>query len=403
VLRAAALYEELVPGAVVARRFCARSRIASGAMGEVWAGDHLQLGLKVALKVLRQKVQAHGEIVARFTREAFLLGQIQSNHVARVYDFVPRGKYGPVLVMEFIEGPSLAEVLASKRLAVEEAIDLGMDIVGALRELHAAKVVHRDVKPANVMLRPRHDRRMAVLVDLGVSRLLPEESADDSDQLTEITSGDRTVGTIEFMAPEQILSARDATPAMDLYAVGSILFRAVAGHNVFGELSGIDLARTKLSDAPPPLLTGRDDRVARGFEDIVGRALSRSPSERFESADALLAELSALRESGVTPVANERSLPPARTTGWLGAGRGWPLLSALLILAALLAGVALGARVLAPRGGSAALAAPADTDRCRVVGHRIETGPGSGARKVLFTIECPESDTPPATGGMSGR
>ena len=268
-------------------------------MGEVWAGDHVRLKLKVAMKILRKEAQSNHEIVTRFSREAFLLGQIQTDRVARVYDFFSRGRYAPVLVTELIEGPSLAQVLSTKQLAVEDAIRLGLDLGNALRELHAAKIVHRDLKPANVMLRPWHEGKYrAVFVDLGVSRLLSDEAVDEDDQLTEITTADRCLGTIEYMAPEQILSARSAAPAVDLYAVGAILFRAVAGRNVFGDLSGIELARKKLSEPPPPLSTGRTDLVAQGFEELLARALSASPGERFESADELLTELSYLRDAG---------------------------------------------------------------------------------------------------------
>ena len=100
VARSDSLCEDLVPGAIVARRFRADRRIAAGSMGEVWAGDHVRLKLKVAMKILRKQAQSNQEIVARFSREAFLLGQIQTDRVARVYDFFSRGRYAPVLVTE---------------------------------------------------------------------------------------------------------------------------------------------------------------------------------------------------------------------------------------------------------------------------------------------------------------
>ena len=105
--------------------------------------------------------------------------------------------------MELIEGPSLAQVLSTRQLAVEDAIRLGMDLGNALRELHAAKVVHRDLKPANVMLGAVSRRRVPRgLRRFGVSRLLSDEAVDKGDKLTEITTADRCVGTIEYMAPE---------------------------------------------------------------------------------------------------------------------------------------------------------------------------------------------------------
>jgi serine/threonine-protein kinase len=375
-------------------------------MGEVWAGDHVRLKLKVAMKILRKGAQSNHEIVTRFSREAFLLGQIQTDRVARVYDFFSRGRYAPLLIMEFIEGPSLAQVLSTKRLTVEDAVRLGMDLGNALRELHAAKVVHRDLKPANIMLRPcRDDEYRSVFVDLGVSRLLSDEAVDEDDQLTEITAADRCVGTIEYMAPEQILSSRGATPAVDLYAVGAILFRAVAGHNVFGDLNGIELARKKLSDPAPSLDTGRTDPVAHGFEEVVARALSATPNDRFESADELLTELSYLRDAGramasrcatrsrrlsvappVAPAAPERKR--------LRRPRPPTVRLATAAVLALGVGAALGA--YAAHRGTARFVPAFDADRCRIVAHRVESTPDGHGRDVLLSIACPASDAPNA-------
>ena len=309
--------------------------------------------------------------------------------------------------MELIEGPSLAQVLSTKQLAVEQAIDLGMDLGNALRELHAAKVVHRDLKPANVMLRPcREGEYRTVFVDLGVSRLLSDEAVDEDDQLTEITTADRCVGTIEYMAPEQILSSRSATAAVDLYAIGAILFRAVAGHNVFGDLSGIELARKKLSESAPPLDTGRTDVVAQGFEEVLARALSVSPSDRFESADELLTELSYLRDAcramaarcvirprqiSVAPAA----APAAPEEKRLHRLRPPTVRMAVAAVLALGVGVALGA--YAARRDAAPFVPALDANQCRLVGHRVESTPGGAGRRVLFSIACPASESPKAS------
>jgi serine/threonine-protein kinase len=365
-------------------------------MGEVWAGEHEELKLPVALKVLKKEALRNDEIVKRFAREAFLLGHIHSDHVARVVDFLSSAKHGPVLVMELVEGPSLHEVLRSRCLSVEDAIDLGIDIASALRELHAANVVHRDVKPANILLRPLPGGgRRAVFVDLGVSRHVPADEERDEVLLTEITSMDRALGTIEYMAPEQILCSRKVLPTADVYAVGAVLYRAVTGRNVFGDLHGMDLARLKLSEEPPRLDTGRDDRVAKGLEATVARALARSPEERYESADELLADLSLLRDrakrarSASTPPAPPIVRPPAQRQ----ASTPPPLPRRALSVwawraAAALAGIAAGAILGASTSGRASnnvdLDGRIDTDRCTVVARRAE----EGGRKVRFAISC---------------
>jgi serine/threonine protein kinase len=305
-------FERPHPGMSVAGRFRIERRVASGAMGEVWQGVHCDLQLRVAIKTLRKDMIANHEVVARFTREAFLLGRIQSDHVVRVLDFASDRRLGPVLVTEFVDGPSLASMLEARRLSVEEGVDLAIDLLGGLRELHRARIVHRDVKPANVLMRSLGDgEQRAVFVDLGVSRLVPDDSRLE-DCLTEITTADRAVGTIEYMAPEQILSSRNVTAAADLYAVGAILYRAVSGQHAFSELHGVDLMKRKLSTAAPPLRTGRTDPVAKGFEEVVARALAAPPGERYEVADEMLADLSLLRDAARRAAAKKwPSVPPA--------------------------------------------------------------------------------------------
>jgi serine/threonine-protein kinase len=381
----------LLPGAIVAGRFRIERLVASGAMGNVWEGAHRELELRVAVKALRKEVMSNREIVARFSREALLLGRIQSEHVARVLDFTVDRRFGPLLVTEFIEGPSLASILQGRRLTVEEAIDLGIDVVSGLGALHRAHVIHRDVKPANILLRTLGPcGRCAVFVDFGVSRL---ESHDESSDvaLTEITTADRAVGTFEYMAPEQIRSSRTVTVSADLYAVGAILYRAVAGHHAFGNTYGPDLAVQKLSGAAPALVTGRADRVAKCFEELVARALAQSPGDRYELSEQMLADLLLLRDTArqagrgaganeapmdTTPVGIPSEQALERAPAPAGVGRPYSLIrkpldaTRLAVLAALVVGVlfgVLGARCAGPQGRAAtSQAAQLELEHCSI-------------------------------------
>ena len=285
---------ELCPGAVIAGRYRIDRKIGSGGMGEVWAGEHVGIGVRVALKTLLPAAAADPQVVARFRREAQLLGRLRSDRVARVLDFIEDDPLGLVLVMDFVEGELLGSVLASRRLDVDEAVELGIDIAGALCDLHRAKVVHRDLKPDNIILEPRPDGRLrAVIVDLGVSRL-DTEPTDES--VTSITQVDCAVGTLPYMAPEQLLSSSTATGAADLYAVGAILYRAVSGETVFGDADDALAARRKLMSEAPALRVARIDRVALGFAAVVARALKRQPEDRFESAEEMRGQLTELRD-----------------------------------------------------------------------------------------------------------
>jgi serine/threonine-protein kinase len=291
---------EISSGEVVAGRYRATRRIASGAMGEVWEGVHRTLGHRVALKVLRRESLACTEVVRRFTREAFLLARIESDHVVRVIDFVARSKHGPVLVMEMVEGESLAEVVARERVSVEDAVDIAIDVTRALRAIHERKVIHRDVKPGNIMLRRTEDgRREAVLVDFGVGRLVDDPEPDGAVTFhvdgEELTTADRIVGTVEYMAPEQIVSCQTAEASVDIYAVGAVLHRAVWGHHPFDDLHGADLLRAKLDRPTPSIRLERKDPVAARLATIVALALASRPRDRFQSASELLGALVALR------------------------------------------------------------------------------------------------------------
>jgi serine/threonine-protein kinase len=230
-------------------------RLGQGGMSEVWAGVDPARQRTAALKVLLPQARANAEIVARFRREAELLGRIDSDHVPHFYAFLEQPE-GYILVEEFIEGELLAARLEQRRLDVDEAIALGTGLARAVVELHRAGIVHRDLKPGNVILRPQADGgHRAVLIDLGVSRLTLHTEQEDTEALTWITQVARAVGTIPYMAPEQFVPSSQVTEAIDLYALGAILFRAVSGHHVFADLPDLQVAHAKLVRDAPRLQT----------------------------------------------------------------------------------------------------------------------------------------------------
>jgi eukaryotic-like serine/threonine-protein kinase len=189
-------------------------------------------------------------------------------------------------------------VLQDKKMTVEEAIDLGVGISSALQDLHKIKIIHRDLKPGNIIMQPLPDgKRRAVVVDFGVSRVMTDKDGDADEELTGITRADMAVGTIEYMAPEQILNSRAVTSASDIYAAGAILFRAAAGRHVFGNIaSDAELAQKKLMSEAPQLKLERTDKLAAGLVTVVTRALRRKPADRYKSAEDLLKDLLPLRD-----------------------------------------------------------------------------------------------------------
>jgi serine/threonine-protein kinase len=293
-------------------------------MSEVWAATDAA-GRTVALKVLLQHARDNPEIVARFRREAELLRRIDSAHVPRLYEFLER-EY--ILIEEFVEGRLLTHLLDERTFSVENAIALGVGIARALVEVHRAGIVHRDLKPGNIIL---HPQGRAVLIDLGLSRLTLQDDA-----LTEITDAERAIGTIAYMAPEQFVAPVRITEAVDLYALGAILFRAIAGRHVFGQRTNIETVCAKLGCEAPALEMQRKDSVAQALAGMVARLLRRDPESRYASAGELLADLLLLAQ-GVIP----REPEPADVV-LDEPRRRWPGASVTL---ALIAGLGIGVLV----------------------------------------------------------
>lgn len=337
----------------VANRYRLEKRLGVGGMGEVWAAVHETIGTRVALKVLLPYALSVPEIVARFEREAVLMGRVRSRHVPGALDFFVDPDVGPVLITDLVEGQSLEKRLRTP-LTVEEAIDLGIDLASGLSELHRASVVHRDLKPGNVILRdgaPEAEPR-AVIIDLGVSRLFeeradPQEEGAASEDPAPITATDIVVGTPEYMAPEQVVSCKEVTPAADIYALGALLFRAVTGTHVFASCATrLDFIRAKLTTDPPPMRTGRRDPAAIGLAAVVAKALEREPSRRQASAQELRDALLRLRKGPSVAVVSggppaSVTMPPRRRAAALRRLAPAPaaLMFALLMIAAAVSGL----------------------------------------------------------------
>jgi serine/threonine-protein kinase len=291
---------ELVANARIGDKYEIVRKVGAGAFAEVWLGRDVTTGAQVALKRLLKSQSSDPDVAARFKREAYFLSRVRSDNVARISELVVDPTFGMVLVMEFIEGHLLSFLMQKTLLGVEEAIDLGQDILCGVRDLHMARIIHRDLKPSNVILRPVGEQFRAVIFDFSLSRLQGSPSSSRSDEASEwqdITNAGTTLGTLEYMAPEQIISSRDVTDRSDLYAVGSILYTAVAGEHPFAEHDDNKraLARAKLYQDAPPLATGRSDELARTFEAILAKALARMPHERYSTAQGMLEALERLR------------------------------------------------------------------------------------------------------------
>ena len=296
-----------MPDTEQAARYREIRRLGVGGMATVTLAEDTVLGRPVALKRVHSAGDDRGML--RLKREAMVGASLNHPNLVFVYDAQIQEDGDVVIVMEYVEGETLADVIRSRgALPAAEAIRILRGVAAALDAIHAQGIVHRDVKPANVLL----GRDGAVkLADLGV--------ADVADR-TRITESGAVVGSFSYMAPEQ-LDGADPSPAMDIYALAALAFEALAGERARPEDNPLALAHA-ISTQPPPDLRTVWPAAPRAAAEVLARGMSADPHRRPASAGALVRGL----ESALRPPE-----PPA-----LAARRGTPVLvPALLALAAL--------------------------------------------------------------------
>ena len=266
----------LAPGDAVAERYVVRRVLGEGGMGQVLEVEHAALGRAFALKVLRLEKWSD-ELVRRFNREARALARITTPRVAQVTDFGIDGQVGPFYVMELLEGETLeARIEREGHVPPRDALAICAELCEALAEVHAAGIIHRDLKPSNVGL-PQRGPVGVKLLDFGLAASMDEAL------LSKITQSQQILGSLPYMAPEQF-NAAEPTPAIDVYALGVVLYEALTGRLPFSAPSTAVLIHQILAAPVPPLppeLMGRSL-----LEPLLERLLAKEPHQRFASAAA---------------------------------------------------------------------------------------------------------------------
>ena len=266
------------------------AKLGQGGMGTVYRARDTVLGRIVAIKVLAADAVADAEAAPRILREARAASRLNHPNIVTVHEL---GTSGDVefLVMEYVEGNSLAALIQPGGLPIDRVLDYGSQIADALAAAHEAGLVHRDVKPSNVMVMPTG--RVKVL-DFGLARHLPAAPADETRAATaEFATRDGTAGTVGYMAPEQI-EGRPADARSDVFALGVVMFEMLTGHRPFrGDTAWATMNATMNSDAPDIARLRTD--TPPGLVRIVTRALARDPDSRYTSAGTLATDLAVLR------------------------------------------------------------------------------------------------------------
>jgi len=269
-------------------------------MGEVFRARDTHLERDVAIKLLPDALFADADARRRFRREALALSRLQHPHIAVVHDFAEQEGV-PFLVMELIEGESLAQRLGRGPPDEAEVRRLGAEIASALAAAHEQGVIHRDLKPGNVMLTARGQ---AKVVDFGLARRLPVEGEGTA---TTMTATDSVSGTLPYMAPEQLLGGA-VDGRTDLFALGAVLYECATGRRPFAGATPMALANAIMNHAPIPPRALRPG-LSPALETLILRCLEKRPADRFAGAADLLSALVA-RDPPIAAESEPASVDP---------------------------------------------------------------------------------------------
>ncbi len=293
-----------MPDELKSGRYRIEREIGRGGMGQVYRAHDTRLGRTVALKMIPPELTHDSELRRRLALEARAASALNHPGIATVYDFEEHAAES-FIVFEYVDGATLRERLKQRRPTIEEILDAGIQLADALAAAHDRGVTHRDLKPENIMLVSSSGRlaRMKIL-DFGLAKLRPpvEFAAgdDETETATVMTARGQIVGTVNYMAPEQV-EGEPADARSDLYSAGLVLYEMATGVNPFcGKTPPSTIANILKRDAPPalelnPALPAELDRILR-------KCLRKRPEERYQSARDLRVDLANLQTDSATSV-----------------------------------------------------------------------------------------------------
>ena len=263
-------------------RYELQSRIAIGGMGEVWQATDLVIGRQVAIKILKDEYLGDPGFLERFRAEARHAALVNHEGIANVFDYGEE-EGSAYLVMELVPGEALSTILEREHvLSTDKVLDIVAQTAAALQAAHAAGLVHRDIKPGNLLITP--DGRVKI-TDFGIARI--------ADQVP-LTATGQVMGTVQYLSPEQA-SGHPASPTTDIYSLGIVAYEALAGRRPFTGESQVAIAMAQINETPPDLPV----TVSEPVRNLVYSCIAKNPADRPQSAAHLARAATALRRGDV--------------------------------------------------------------------------------------------------------
>ena len=273
-------------------------------MGQVYLAQDTELNRNVAIKLLPADLATDPKWMQRFIREARTVSALNHPNVLTIYEF---GQEGPTryIVMEYVEGVTLRESLDANRLNIHEVLDIAMQVAAALNAAHEAHVVHRDIKPENIMVRRRDG--IVKILDFGLAKPVKNDtgSGDDSGSVLQTETG-IVMGTVSYMSPEQSLAVKTLDYRTDIWSLGVVLYEMLTGQLPF-EGKTLYQQIVAIQEKPHLPLSTFDEHVPKRLEEIVNKALAKSPDDRYLTANDFLIDLRSLKRQLEVDAANDRT------------------------------------------------------------------------------------------------
>jgi eukaryotic-like serine/threonine-protein kinase len=300
-------------GVTLSGRYLVTRKVGQGGMGAVYEATHTLIGKRVAVKVLLEKYARREAIVQRLEQEARLASSCQNEHIIDITDFGTTDDGRTFVVMEYLDGESLAEKLSREtRLPEQRILRIIAQAASALAAAHAKGIVHRDIKPENLFLLRRKDQDFVKVVDFGISKSL--RASDEAEELPRLTQTGMVLGTPLYMSPEQARGDDELDARVDIYALGVIMYEASTGRVPFIGNNYLSVISQVLNeDAKPP--RELQPELSEEFEAIVQRAMSKDRDERYPSALDLLGDITALIDDPTRSTERAKITGPRRKHG----------------------------------------------------------------------------------------